>query len=214
MPDKMYTYESDDISITYDLNRCIHAAECVKGLPRVFDPDRRPWIDPDEAEAGAIAEVIHRCPTGALHYQRKDGGAEEPMPSKNTITIDPDGPLYVRGDVKITTADDETVLEDTRVALCRCGLSDHKPFCDNSHEDEFEDAGRLHDITLKGEAGANGALHITLAPDGPLLLEGAVTIEAQDATYSGSKGALCRCGHSGNKPFCDGSHKDVGFTAD
>jgi CDGSH-type Zn-finger protein/uncharacterized Fe-S cluster protein YjdI len=212
MPDSIHTYESDDITVSYDVDRCIHAAECVRGLPNVFDPERRPWIDPDQAEAGAIADVIRQCPTGALQYRRKDDGPAEPTPEANTIRIAPDGPLYVRGDVTITTPDGDTVLTDTRVALCRCGLSGNKPFCDNSHEDGFTDAGELHDITLKGDASADDALEISLAPDGPLLVRGPVTIEGASDACAGSKGALCRCGHSANKPFCDGSHNDVDFS--
>lgn len=135
MDEKIRAYEGDDVIVRYSVRRCIHAEECVHGLPGVFDPQQRPWIDPDGAPADAVAAVILRCPTGALHYERKDGGAEEPIPEENTIRVAPDGPLYVRGDLEITTPDGTVLLRETRAALCRCGASKIKPFCDNSHED-------------------------------------------------------------------------------
>ena len=66
---RIRSYEGSDITISYDPIRCIHAAECVKGLRRVFNPDAKPWIDADGAPAEDIASVIHRCPTGALSYK-------------------------------------------------------------------------------------------------------------------------------------------------
>ena len=77
MTDKVKTYWSDDIVVAYDAGRCIHAAECVRGLPGVFDTGKQPWIQPANAAADAVAEVVMRCPTGALHFERKDGGAAE-----------------------------------------------------------------------------------------------------------------------------------------
>ncbi|MFI9465365.1 (4Fe-4S)-binding protein [Streptomyces xiamenensis] len=69
-------YEGRSITVTFEAARCRHAAECVRGLPEVFDTARRPWIRPDGAEAGRLAEVVRRCPSGALQYERVDGGEE------------------------------------------------------------------------------------------------------------------------------------------
>ena len=138
MDTKTHTYEGTDATVTWSQVRCIHAEVCVHGLPGAFEPGRRPWIKPDAAEsAEALAAVVFNCPTGALHIAR---GPEEPTPEANLVTVAPDGPLYLRGDVTIRDASGETVLTDTRVALCRCGLSRHKPFCDNSHVGRFTDA--------------------------------------------------------------------------
>ncbi|WP_329037798.1 (4Fe-4S)-binding protein [Streptomyces sp. NBC_01725] len=71
-------YTSQSITVTFEAGRCLHAAECVRGLPEVFDPGRRPWIRPDGAGAGRVAEVVRRCPSGALQYELVDGGAETP----------------------------------------------------------------------------------------------------------------------------------------
>jgi CDGSH-type Zn-finger protein/uncharacterized Fe-S cluster protein YjdI len=104
-----------------------------KMLPAVFDNQRRPWIIVDNGSPGDIGEVIQRCPTGALHFRRLDGGPQEPVPVETKVQERPNGPLFVRGDVTIFGEDHTLVRHDTRVALCRCGASANKPFCDGSH---------------------------------------------------------------------------------
>ena len=86
-------YTSEAVDVTFDGARCIHAAECVRGLPAVFDTQKRPWIDPTQAGADAIVEVVLRCPSGALHFERKDGGAAEgslpPLdPLRHQVAVD------------------------------------------------------------------------------------------------------------------------------
>jgi CDGSH-type Zn-finger protein/uncharacterized Fe-S cluster protein YjdI len=135
------TYENRDIAVDWFPERCIHSARCALGLPDVFDPKRRPWImldgQPGEQPAGRtadeIAAVVARCPTGALHVRRKDGGAEEAAPSEPSLRMVRNGPLFVRGDVTVTDEHGALVRRDTRMALCRCGGSANKPFCDNTH---------------------------------------------------------------------------------
>jgi CDGSH-type Zn-finger protein/uncharacterized Fe-S cluster protein YjdI len=216
MATKPRSYESDDVVVEYDVKRCIHAAECVKGLPSVFDPKKRPWIDPAAATSEDLARVIERCPTGALQYRRKDDGPDEAPPATNTIRIDADGPLYLSGDLRVTMPSGETIAQ-TRVALCRCGHSRNKPFCDNSHiEAGFQDPGRLDAVQLRDSGeGSDEAVEISLARNGPVLLRGRVELHPTEGDVcSGDRGALCRCGHSANKPFCDGSHTREGFVAD
>lgn len=217
MESKLYIYENDEIEVRYDLRRCIHAKECVKGLRSVFDPDKRPWIRPEEAPADATAQTVEHCPTGALHYRYKNKQDEEQTPAKNTISIEPDGPVYVRGHIEVQDHDGKVLLRDTRFALCRCGLSKNKPACDNSHlEASFEASSSINPASLQQQdeedLGRNKLL-LKLMKDGPVLVEG--TYEIYSATSQPrrcSKNiALCRCGESGNKPFCDGSHKDAGF---
>ena len=134
------------------------------------------------------------------------------------MRIEPNGPLYLEGDLRLRLPDGE-LLEETRVALCRCGDSKNKPFCDNSHvEKRFEDPGHAAESKLgprSSEAEAEGTLTLTLAANGPVLMEGPVSvIGAAGESSEGGKGALCRCGASAVKPYCDGSHKAIGFEAD
>jgi uncharacterized Fe-S cluster protein YjdI/CDGSH-type Zn-finger protein len=125
------TYTGDGIEVSFDLDRCIHVGECLLSLPGVFDLRRRPWIDTNGAGPDAIAEVVERCPSGALQYRRLDGGAAE---THTGTTVEPmrNGPLRVTGEIHVRLDDgSEEVLP--RATLCRCGGSERKPFCDNTH---------------------------------------------------------------------------------
>ena len=134
----------DAIEITYDAHRCIHAAECLRGLPAVFDSGRRPWIVRSAASADEIAKVVARCPSGALHFERRDGGQSETPELPTTIVPTPGGPYYVRGLIQVKSADGRSVFKDIRMALCRCSQSHNKPFCDNSHlYAGFDDPGTV-----------------------------------------------------------------------
>ena len=215
MADRVRAYEGEDITVTYSLRRCIHAEECVHGLPGVFDPERRPWIDPNQAAADDLAEVVLRCPTGALHFTRKDGGPEERPPDTNTITVDPDGPLYLHGALEVKLADG-SMHADTRVALCRCGATKNKPFCDNSHKTiGFKDPGRFQEVKARPpKDDAGGPLKVQPARNGPLLVQGPLELVGSEESVRGRQAALCRCGGSANKPFCDGTHNKIGFTTE
>ena len=126
------SYRGAQVEVSFDADLCIHAAACVRGLPGVFDRDRRPWILADNAAPTDLAAVIERCPSGALRYKHRDGGADEEPASTNTVTPIENGPLLLRGELRVRGVDgaEEIVL---RAALCRCGQSKNKPFCDNSH---------------------------------------------------------------------------------
>ena len=126
-------YRTDEIAVLWEPAYCIHTANCIRSLPHVFNPQDRPWVHIEAAPADAIAEAVLRCPTGALHFRRLDGGPQEPVPEVTRIRTVPNGPLYVRGEIELTTESGETIRRDTRVALCRCGQSQNKPFFDNTH---------------------------------------------------------------------------------
>jgi uncharacterized Fe-S cluster protein YjdI len=98
--DRGKQYVADDIVVSFDDQRCRHFAECVNGLPVVFDVGRRPWIDPTAAPADVIAEIIERCPSGALQYRRRDG-ADEVGDSVTSLTRLPAGQLVMRGRLEV-----------------------------------------------------------------------------------------------------------------
>ena len=126
-------YANEAIEVQWEPKRCIHVRNCIGRLPQVFDPDARPWVKVDAADADRVADAVLSCPTGALHFRRLDGGPQEEAEEPTSVEPRPNGPLFVRGRVRIVDGEGGTVHEDTRVALCRCGASADKPFCDGSH---------------------------------------------------------------------------------
>lgn len=124
-------YRGRDIEVSFDLDLCVHIGECLRGHRGVFNLQRRPWVLPDEADAGSVAEIVELCPSGALLYHRHDGGPQEQREGASVTPIR-NGPLMVRGNVEVR-GEDGTVQTLPRATLCRCGLSKHKPFCDNEH---------------------------------------------------------------------------------
>ena len=138
-------YHGPGITVQWDASRCIHSANCVRALHAVFDPQRRPWVDLTAAPADAIAAAVLRCPTGALHFTRQDGAAQESPDVPTTLTPIRNGPLYVRGVLEVRGLDGLPLRRDSRVALCRCGLADRMPFCDNTcRKEHWREPGGGH----------------------------------------------------------------------
>jgi CDGSH-type Zn-finger protein len=131
------------------------------------------------------------------------------------VLVARDGPTYLRGDIEVLDDAGEVCLRDTRVALCRCGLSRNKPLCDNTHRAAgFHDPGTVQAQDSVQDAGATGsALRVIPERDGPIELSGPFALASADrkTVLAGTSTWLCRCGHSKSKPFCDNSHKQVGF---
>jgi CDGSH-type Zn-finger protein/uncharacterized Fe-S cluster protein YjdI len=201
-----------EIDVQWDGRLCIHVGECGNAAGELFVGGREPWCVPDLCGAVQVREIIERCPSGALSYRDPNGGPEV-APAENTVTVAYNGPLYAHGDLAIEGASADVPGVRHRAALCRCGASANKPFCDNSHlKVGFEDFGSV------GERGdpltaLGGPLTVKTVPDGPLLVNGNLSIRAASGrlAWEGTATALCRCGASNNKPFCDGSHQEVGF---
>ncbi|CAN5399218.1 CDGSH iron-sulfur domain-containing protein [soil metagenome] len=215
MKEKILKYDGNEITVTYDVNRCIHAENCVEGLPAVFDKNRRPWIDANGAKGDEIADVIETCPTGALQYEMKISDRVENPPFHNRVLMQKDGPVYMFGDIEVQDHEGRVILKDTRFALCRCGASKNKPACDNSHQDFDFSAGTDADPSKLPEPSAeeHDKLIVKLMKNGPAILEGTYTVESKtiDPQTSDKGVALCRCGSSSTKPFCNGKHKEIGF---
>ena len=113
-------------------------------------------------------------------------------------------------------SDARSVEHNEQYALCRCGASANKPFCDGAHEKAgFVDYGAVGEKGdgLKEEG---GRLEVKRIPNGPILVRGNFSIVSAGGrvAWQGDRAALCRCGASKNKPFCDGQHSEIGFEAD
>lgn len=61
-------YVKEELSVIWKPHLCIHSAVCFRGLPKVFDPRVRPWVNPDGAEKDEIISQVKACPSGALSY--------------------------------------------------------------------------------------------------------------------------------------------------
>lgn len=136
MSEKRISYKADDITVTFAPDVCIHAAECVQGLPAVFDPAKKPWVNVAGASPDEIVEVINKCPSGALKYELIDfePKKEELTMEKTKITVMPDGPLMVEGNLTVNKMSGDNIKDGEKLFLCRCGHSSNKPFCDGKHK--------------------------------------------------------------------------------
>jgi CDGSH-type Zn-finger protein/uncharacterized Fe-S cluster protein YjdI len=204
-------YHGERVTIIIRGERCIHSRNCVLDRPDVFVPNAPgAWVHPDNATPDEIAALAANCPSGAISYLRLDGAEAEKPPLVNTVHIRENGPLAFHAELDI--AGDRSAF---RATLCRCGASKNKPYCDNSHVAAgFAASGEPPTKESAPLARRDGVLGVTPAPNGPLLLQGAVEICSGTGrtVFRAEKTALCRCGASNAKPFCDGSHVRIGFT--
>ncbi len=131
----------------------------------------------------------------------------------NTFLVRPNGPLIAQGKIRILGTDGLVLIESDEVFLCRCGHSNNKPFCDGAHKQSgFSDAAVFSDDKAEALQEDQG-IEISLRENAMLIAKGPMTIQSEDGSCSTTrnKAALCRCGESVKKPFCDVSHKRCGF---
>lgn len=127
-------YENGKVTVVWKPDLCFHSKNCVKGLPKVFDPNRKPWIIADNASEQELMETIDKCPSGALTYIL--AGEEKTVGEETNVSLETmkDGPIVVKGKVSLKVGGNEQAINSTVIALCRCGESSKKPFCDGSHK--------------------------------------------------------------------------------
>jgi CDGSH-type Zn-finger protein/uncharacterized Fe-S cluster protein YjdI len=199
------------VLVVFEGQKCIHSRQCVLSRPDVFVPNvEGEWIHPDNATPEEIAALAANCPSGAIAYERLDGGKGEAAPMVNVVRVRQDGPLAFHAELDIAGE-----APRFRATLCRCGASKSKPYCDGSHvRSGFLATGEPTTQESKPLAARNGKLTVTPAKDGPLVVRGNLEIVSGTGQTVNrvTKAALCRCGRSRSKPFCDGTHVEVGFT--
>jgi len=202
--------EGKDLTLLFDSKKCIHSRFCVTWAPKVFLANvEGPWIHPDAMEVERLVEIAHVCPSGAIRYQRKDGRPDETAPPVNLVSVRENGPYAVRADMQL--AGERGVF---RATLCRCGASKNKPFCDGSHNEiKFTASGEPASGKTDMLAVRDGVLSVDPETDGPLRVRGNLEIISGTGRVVArvTQARLCRCGGSGNKPFCDGTHAKIGF---
>ena len=135
------SYANNEITVHWDADLCIHSANCVNSLNAVFNPKQKPWINMQAASTEKIIQTVIKCPSGALTYKRKDEMEEEKQNEQvlTTIKVNAGGPYLVRGSVVVVDKDGSETVKEGTIALCRCGGSQNKPYCDGSHTNvEFD----------------------------------------------------------------------------
>ena len=137
--DRRDSYVGREITVHDNRGTCSHAGLCTGGLPAVWRMKEEPWIDPDGAAAEEIMRVIESCPSGALRYTR-DGVEGGDVEREAAIHVAKDGPFEVVGGPELVGETFGIGVSREHFALCRCGGSKNKPFCDGSHWSlEFKD---------------------------------------------------------------------------
>lgn len=115
-------YTNDEMTVVWQPHLCIHSEICFNGLSKVFDPNRKPWVDVTASDTNTIVNQVKKCPSGALScYMNADGEPKAEALQAGPFT-DPSQPAGVE-------------LEGGKTyAWCSCGLSQDQPFCDGSHK--------------------------------------------------------------------------------
>ena len=134
--EKVHEYPNGEVAVIWKPDVCIHSGECVKGSPEVFKPNERPWIQIGNTASKELMETLDKCPSGALSYRLETVEKSEDAEVTNfRIKSTKNGPFLILGNLEIEDAEGNVELcGGTTTALCRCGASANKPFCDGSHK--------------------------------------------------------------------------------
>ena len=131
---KQKEYSNEEITVVWKPAVCIHSKKCWKELGEVFQPKERPWVKMDGASTAEIKAQVDKCPSGALSWYQ-NGDPDKGIPQNaGEVTIVPNGPIRIFGTLNIRHSDGTEETRERVTALCRCGLSANKPFCDGTHK--------------------------------------------------------------------------------
>jgi uncharacterized Fe-S cluster protein YjdI len=126
-------YFSDEITIIWKPEICTQSAVCCNGLPEVFNTANRPWIRANATTPEKIIAQIEQCPSGALSYVLNQNFKEDDPECICTVEITQNGPILIHGKALIKKWDGSEDQKTKITALCRCGASNKKPYCDGTH---------------------------------------------------------------------------------
>lgn len=141
MPLSTIKYTKEELTIVWKPNQCAHSRICWSELKAVFDPSKRPWVNMEGASKEKIIEQVLKCPSGALHFimneeikqENKDANMMSDPIQNTNILIKPNGPILITTDCQITHSNGDREIKQGTTALCRCGASGNKPYCDGTH---------------------------------------------------------------------------------
>lgn len=134
MNDTSKKYTNGELTVVWKPELCIHSTVCWKGLKNVFNPTKRPWISMEGENTQAIAEQVSKCPSGALSsfYNGQENETVE-IERETIVEVSHNGPLLVYGNITIKDHEGRETKKNKVTALCRCGASSNKPYCDGTH---------------------------------------------------------------------------------
>ena len=144
--------------------------------------------------------------------RQKQQGTPRLLEIPNEAMISSGGPLQITGNITLVN-EDGSIQYANHLTLCRCGHSNSKPTCDESHLDrEFLHTGKFSAMSEIAGSSRASKITISLIKDGPITFRGRLRLHNQFGQECVKmRGSLCRCGQSASKPFCDGSHERTGF---
>ena len=136
MKDITKKYTNGEVTVVWKPDMCIHSAICFRGLGEVFDPQKRPWVNPQGASTDQIVSQIKKCPSGALSYFMNEEASDSSVKVEAETIVEtiPNGPLMVYGNVTVKDSKGTLTKKNNATAFCRCGSSSNKPYCDGSHK--------------------------------------------------------------------------------
>ncbi len=127
-------YSNGEVTVVWKPDQCIHSKICWTGLSGVFDPRKRPWVTIAGADSNTIMAQVDKCPSGALSYYFNEKPEEQKDVDVDTIVeVMKSGPLLVYGNITVKDKDGNESKKNRVTALCRCGASANKPYCDGTH---------------------------------------------------------------------------------
>ena len=127
-------YSNGEVTVVWKPDVCIHSAICFNGLPDVFDPRQRPWVKIEGASTRKITDQVNKCPSGALSYFMNSGeNSQEENTNEIMVEITKNGPILIHRGVNVRKDDGTVETITTATALCRCGGSGNKPYCNGTH---------------------------------------------------------------------------------
>jgi len=149
-------YTNGEITVFWKPDTCIHASYCYRELIEVFDPGKRPWVDMYGAGTEQIIDTVNMCPTDALTWKWNDEAKNTDIAPSNTnhinfrrpdllsatteayeepvsVKIMADGPIVLNGTFTVIYGENKKEVKESIISLCRCGVSNHMPFCDGMH---------------------------------------------------------------------------------
>jgi CDGSH-type Zn-finger protein/ferredoxin len=136
--DQLKRYDGQEISVTDNRGTCCHYGNCTEHLPEVFGERPEGFVQPNAASKEQIIDIVRHCPSGALGYLL-DGVEYAGEQREPSIYVSHNGPYHVRGGIDLHNTQRNEGASRDHYALCRCGRSKNKPFCDGSHWNVFVD---------------------------------------------------------------------------